>query len=69
MESLVKSAVKSAMKDVVETNADLVKSAVTSAMKDLAETNAEQIEDLKNSINDTTTLALENQEVRKVKNQ
>ena len=38
-------------------------------MKDVMETNAEQIEDLKNSINDTTTLALENQEVRKVKNQ
>ena len=57
------------MKDVVETNADLVKSAVKSAMKDLAETNAEQIEDLKTTINDTTTLALENQEVRKVQNQ
>ena len=57
------------MKDVVETNADLVKSAVKSAMKDLAETNAEQIEDLKTTINDTTTLALENHEVRKVQNQ
>ena len=38
-------------------------------MKDVMRTNAEQIEDLKATINDATTLALENQEVRKVQNQ